>query len=1207
MKTTIRCGRGARLTLCSGTTPESAIAGLGSLWPCQADPTGPCRIGILARDETEERTLIAMALRARHPALIDDHRIFFAERQVNGRVVFMFPGQGSQHAGMFQGLRRALPTLESTLATLAAVHPVCRPVLEMIGTAPNAVSGGELEKTQFAQPALAMICSALATELARFGVVPELAIGHSFGELVALSVVGAISPHDLILLSVERGRLMARAGARDCGAMLAVHGAAEKTTALLADAGIKLALAALNCTSQFVLAGPRTHVEEAQRVLSEYGVRSSQVKTSGAFHSPLMASAQAGFETALRAIDLQRFSPRVVGANATGGWHSGEPDNSRMLLGQQLTQPVRWIDNLQNAYDAGGRIFIEVGPGNVLRSLCRQAFSGSTERVRTLSLERGKEEAEVSWLKALALLGVEGVPVKDPAGAPAERIELRSAGSPIGAKHTSAGGVQEPELAAIYLKEASRQIDAYFRRQVELVTPNADARTVRLALEMNSNVVASFLQCGALVAGLPGGICLAPDGSPVSAPQQPHPVESGKAVDASRQPAGAHSGPEHSRVAALLADMTGYPADMMRADMRLEEDLGLTSISVVELMAVLREEFSGVPAGEALAAKMCGIKTVNDLTDLCTAAVGHDDAALCEVRGALASRTGYPAEQISPGLRLEEDLGIVSIALVELLAEYGIGKVDALDEVALVNIRTVGDLADALRSQRGRHGSAPTLARGPRKVACVPAVRSPGEDSETILRFGFQRVPLSAGGSIPRRVLVACADRRLAEEMRTGLAAAGSSAVVWHVEPTAFVINGERHDADSAFVAEAIAQVFGPEDPAVLFATGRTAETSTDVNLTGLALASLARSVSARWPRGDRARIGVIVPAGGAPEAMTAVGYARALQREWPGASIRAVRVEGSCDGAFDVEKTGVAALCGPSETRIVQETAGRLCRVVHVAMPNGDRPGTSDGTSDSARGLREVNGAVLATGGGDGITAEILVSLAGRLRCPIAVLGRTAFPHGESSGRGQALRRTKARVESAGAEFMYCQADATDPAMVRASVRDVRARFGSVAGLILGAGIMHEARIEKKTRAIEAAVLAAKIEQVNTFRALFEKEALDFALLFSSIVSYTGNVNHADYVAANLAFEELGARWNRAASYPVRSMLWSVWHETGLAPQWLRRQMSGGGPLQGIGNAVGSALVLDELEFIDTGQERVLLAPTSVIRYLMPEENGDG
>jgi KR domain len=167
-----------------------------------------------------------------------------------------------------------------------------------------------------------------------------------------------------------------------------------------------------------------------------------------------------------------------------------------------------------------------------------------------------------------------------------------------------------------------------------------------------------------------------------------------------------------------------------------------------------------------------------------------------------------------------------------------------------------------------------------------------------------------------------------------------------------------------------------------------------------------------------------------------------------------------------------------------------------------------------------------------------------------------------------------------------------------------VRDRFGAVHGVILGAGVMTEARIEVKTAEAETQTLNTKIEQVRIFREIFQgDDEIRFALLFSSIASYTGNVAQADYVAANLAFEELGAEWNRASAYPVRSLLWSIWDETGLAPSWLRRAMRDTG-IQGIKNSVGAELLLDELSCPYDPPDRVLLAPESVLNYLMAARN---
>jgi malonyl CoA-acyl carrier protein transacylase len=1156
------------LIVSSGDTAADAISGLRSGHGGEVVRAGPVRIAVVARDDAEQQILLDMLDRAGDPELVRDDRVFFSAGSGRGEIVFMFPGQGSQRSGMFAGLRAALPAFDARLTGLAARRPESVAVLEMIGTQRSIERDGLLARTQYAQPALALVCSTLVAELARFGVVPGLMIGHSFGELVALSAAGCCTADDLVSLSVDRGRAMARAGERNPGRMVAVAAESTDAMSLLRESGVQVELAAVNSPSQVVLAGAVDAIAAARAVFERHGVRCSPTRTSAAFHSSLMAPARDEFTAALSHVEFAPFAGGVVGANVTGDWHCGDPEKARELLAEQLTRPVRWTDNVRTAYGAGGRIFVEVGPGNTLSALCERNLD---DEILSLSMDHGRQPADVAWLTSLAHLAVRGVLIRNPEGLSSERVELRSEGDSPAVTGTNGAEPAEliaSNLPAVYLREASRQVEAYFQWQNSLVGANPDSSNIHLALELNSGVVTSFLEWGArAVTGWPGT-----DGTPSP------PVVSTEVV-------------HENGIPALVAELTGYPVETISGDMRLEEDLGMTSISLVELLSRV-----GEPGRSIDNAVLTRVRTVDDLVAIChgadqavtdagSATAEHDDA-LAEIRRALGSLTGLEADEIAEDLRLEDDLGIVSIALIELLVQYRIVSMDKLDQSVLLNLSTVGDLAELLRTTRARA----TPTSGP-----VPV--STSSRGEPIRRYGFHRLPMTFEAGAARPVLVVCADAEFARELRRDMAAAGYAVTVWLVERDAFVIDDERHAIDSVDLRNAADAAFGSGELAVLFATGRTGRTSADVALTGLALSALARSLSPGRENPGGLRIGVLVPGSGAPEATTAIGYARALRQEWPDVIIRCLRLEGARDRRLDVPGTAAVLLNGSSDTHLVMDSAGRLWREAHTPMPIRDGHGV---------GMRKRDGVVLATGGGDGITAEILVAIAQRWQCPIAVLGRTRFPGDEQTARVKAIRRTKKRVEEAGSEFAYHRADATDADAVRTAVAQVVERFGPVRGLILGAGAMREDRIEAKTRAVESAILDAKIAQANIFRDLFEKEDLDFAVLFSSIASYTGNIAQADYVAANLAFEELGTHWNRSSSYPVRSILWSIWDETGLAPPWLRTRMTIGG-LQGIKNAVGAQLMVDELERADSTVDRVLLAPESVLTYLMRSEVGVG
>jgi malonyl CoA-acyl carrier protein transacylase len=269
-------------------------------------------------------------------------------------TAMLFPGQGSQTPEMRTTVERARPGLLEL-------------ALEVVGSDPfERVDEG----TAYAQPAI--FCASIAgwTEL---GCPPvDFMAGHSLGELAALVASGALTERDGLELVALRGRLMQAAGEQaGDGGMVALMGAgAAELAAELADAH-GLAVANVNSPQQVVLSGARGALPDVARDAKDHGLRARILPVTGAFHSPMMASAVPAFEAALA--DVELAPPRVAVFSAV----TAEPfDDVRMRLAEALTEPVRWRETLLALHAAGAERFIEAGPGRVLTALAKRTLSG---------------------------------------------------------------------------------------------------------------------------------------------------------------------------------------------------------------------------------------------------------------------------------------------------------------------------------------------------------------------------------------------------------------------------------------------------------------------------------------------------------------------------------------------------------------------------------------------------------------------------------------------------------------------------------------------------------------------------------------------------------------------------------------------------------------------------------------------------------------
>ncbi len=336
---------------------------------------------VVQRDRSDREQLLARAralLDAWQASTTTIEGICYGVGPAAGRLAALFPGQGSQQVGMLRDLVCLFP---EALEALALANHVCDPLREdrpeqrvsdyIYPPPPFSTEEADeqtrtLRDTRITQPALAAVSLATLRVLDRFGLRWEAAAGHSFGELTALHAAGVFSAEDLFRLAKLRGARMAqRPPGSDPGAMLAVFAGAEVVEPLVRELSSEVVLANYNSPGQTVLSGPTAAIDQVAQVLRERQLRSTKLPVSGAFHSPLVADAQATLADALR--QLSWGPPRFpVFANTTAQEYPVDAPAAKDLLAGQLAQPVRFVDQIVAMIRAGVRTFVEVGPGTVL-------------------------------------------------------------------------------------------------------------------------------------------------------------------------------------------------------------------------------------------------------------------------------------------------------------------------------------------------------------------------------------------------------------------------------------------------------------------------------------------------------------------------------------------------------------------------------------------------------------------------------------------------------------------------------------------------------------------------------------------------------------------------------------------------------------------------------------------------------------------------
>ncbi|MEM6296771.1 MAG: beta-ketoacyl synthase N-terminal-like domain-containing protein, partial [Myxococcota bacterium] len=686
-----------------------------------------------------------------------------------GDVAFVFPGQGSQYVDMGADVAmhfdEALAVWDAAADRGLGLHHAVFPITDFEDDA-AARASSRLAATDVAQPAIGCVSLSLLALLQRTGVTPSAVAGHSFGEVTALHAAGVLSRESMLSVAATRGATMAEAAASTSGSMTAVSAPLAEVEAAVKACGADVVLANHNAPTQVVLSGATEAIEAAEASLSADGLRCTRLPVATAFHSSIVAGASTAFGQALKAVEVA--APAVPAfANASAAPYPTDADAIRSQLGEQLTQPVRFVDTIEAMYASGARVFVEVGPGSVLTGLVGRILGDRPHRA--IHLDRKGRDGVRTLLEGLASLAAEGVTLdlaalwhahaapEDPYALPEPKLTLSLNGSNYGKPyppvHASDNPPPNPEVGPEVGPEVEPDVGpgtAAPGPAAPSVAPESTRSAPPAAAPTPSPApapaeAATPEPSPAPIAVMPIEPTPTPAIPAVTAPEAaPMPMSSGWTAlweETQRQTAQAHAtyldAMAQSHVAFLetiersVAMLSGQPAASRPSVAPTVVAPAPSPVAVAPVVAptpvvpaaapapvapVAAPMPAIVPAVEGPAPTMAAAPVV-DTPPVATAPAVDLEAVMTAV---VSEKTGYPAEMLTASMHLEADLGIDSIKRVEILSavqEAAPGMPD-VDANAMAKLQTLGEIVEYMQGLLGDAPAVEALA----DVSAAPSV-----------------------------------------------------------------------------------------------------------------------------------------------------------------------------------------------------------------------------------------------------------------------------------------------------------------------------------------------------------------------------------------------------------------------------------------------------------------------------------------------------
>lgn len=1170
------------------------------------------QVSIIASDCKELHNRINAALAGK-----EEYGIYLKNAK-EGKVAFMFSGQGSQRVNMARDMFVVFPAMRRLLTKHKEYEKILFPY-----SAFDEETRKEQEEvitdTRNAQPLLGIVDFAFAEFLKSLGIIPDMVAGHSYGELPALCFAGAFDAEELVSLSSKRALSILGAIEEDKGKMIAVS-LSETEIITLLDGEKDVWAVNFNSPKQIVLAGSTEGINSFMRKLSNKNIAYKELNVACAFHSPLLHKSRALYTDELHKVDFKTLNIPVW-SNTTAEHYPQKTQEIKNRLAEHLIKPVLFTRQVENMYNEGARMFIEVGPGRVLTGLVQSILG---DKVSTFETENKSFNGVTFILHTIAKYLSTGKSVD------VEKLFEK--------RNTSIVNIYKPEQYkkspilwhinghnAIPTDGRMPSTGAY-----PIIQPIMNLKNMTNNLNNNSTsglsssdqVILEYLNSMRMMLQSQRDVMLGYLGhipNNISTPIQTNSVQqvqvlpmntSSQQVEQRQEFVDINTSSSKSAeistqalsiddIKGLLletvSEKTGYPIEMLGLDLDLEADLSIDSIKRMEIIGSLREKLNisgSMEDAEDTVEKLASVKTLNGLIDwikelanssinqtqgaimpdvvdsvvpIQTQAVTIDDIKTLLLE-TVSEKTGYPADMLGLDLDLEADLSIDSIKRMEIIGSLReklniSGSIEDADDTIekLASVKTLNGLIDWIKGLANGVENKDSISQS--QIEQIAVKESDTIEGELIrMSFELEETTLNSENNKIQGKRFALTDDNGVYAQKVKNAMEANGAIV-------DLIQGDEN----------LTQYDGL---VILNSSASPRKYSIKEVFSMIKNVDLARI---KWVYTFSDVLGNIKMTEGVSKLKEIQGFPgliKSLAHEFPTINFRAIVSHSIFDPNLLSQITVDELLTeDDTYTEIIYKDNKR-----YFAKP---KPVTLVKNGSSHFSL-DKDAVVVVFGGAQGITPELISELSKEYPCNYILVGRSDAPTeefdkyksldskdkirryliteenmkspSEIEKKVQKIFKTNqinenvAKIEQNGAKVTYISLDIKNEEALRYFIKKTYDTYNRIDGIFHAAGLLDDKLFIHKTFESFYKVYSTKVTPLHVLLDELRSD-LKLFVMFSSVASAYGNKGQSDYASANSVFDHIASTLNDKVEARILTINWGPWKGTGMVNETLEAE----------------------------------------------------